>query len=131
MRSVSGVGRVAAVGAIVAAVALLAVVLFGGSDAYRVTATFENAGQLVKGNPVQTGGVAIGSVKRLRITPHGQAEVEFEVKDDHAPLNVGTQAVIRQFSQSGISNRYVDLQMPEGGGGEIEDGGRINIDKTD
>ena len=57
--------------------------------------------------------------------------MELEVKDDHAPLNVGTQAVIRQFSQSGISNRYVDLQMPEGGGGEIEDGGRINIDKTD
>jgi hypothetical protein len=52
MRSVSGVGRVAALGAVIAAVALVAIVLFGrASDAYTVKATFANAGQLVKGNP--------------------------------------------------------------------------------
>ena len=60
----SGVGRVAALGAIIAAVALLAIVLFGGfSNDYTVTARFLNAGQLVKGNPVQTGGAPIGSVQ--------------------------------------------------------------------
>ena len=130
MRSVSGVGRVAAIGAIIAAIALVAIIFFGGSDAYRVTATFENAGQLVKGNPVQTGGVPVGSVKDLKITPSGQADVTLEVKDDYAPLRVGTRAVIRQFSLSGIANRYVDLQMPEGGAPRIADGGRIGIDRT-
>jgi hypothetical protein len=58
MRSVSGVGRVAAIGAVIVTIALVAIILFGGSSAYTVKAVFANAGQLVKGNPVQTGGVA-------------------------------------------------------------------------
>ena len=53
MRSFSGIGRVAAMGAVVAAIALVALVLLGGGGAdYSVTARFLNAGQLVKGNPV-------------------------------------------------------------------------------
>jgi phospholipid/cholesterol/gamma-HCH transport system substrate-binding protein len=130
MRSVSGVGRVAALGAVIAAVALVAILLFGGgSDSYTVKATFANGGQLVKGNPVQTGGVPIGSVQEISITDDGQAEVEMKIDDDHAPLHVGTRATIRQFSQSGIANRYVDLQMPAHSD-LIPDGGRIGADKT-
>src|SRR3954454_11302762 len=91
MRSVSGVGRIAALGAIIAAVVLLAIVLFGGfSSDYTVTARFLNAGQLVKGNPVQTGGAPIGSVKEIKITPDGQAEVKLKVDGDRAPLRQGT-----------------------------------------
>jgi phospholipid/cholesterol/gamma-HCH transport system substrate-binding protein len=131
MRSVSGVGRVAAVGAVVAAIALVAIILFGGSSAYSVKARFINAGQLVKGNPVQTGGVAIGSVDKIKITDDGQAEVTLKIKDAHTPLREGTQATIRQFSLSGLANRYVDLRLPEGdGGAEIEDGGLIGVDRT-
>jgi phospholipid/cholesterol/gamma-HCH transport system substrate-binding protein len=131
MRSVSGVGRVAAIGAVIVAIALVAIILFGGSSAYTVKATFINAGQLVKGNPVQTGGVAIGSVDKIKITDDGQAEVSLKIKDAHTPLREGTQATIRQFSLSGIANRYVDLRLPEGdGGAEIEDGGRIGTDRT-
>ena len=116
MRSVSGVGRVAAVGAVIAAVALLAIVLFGDGDGggYTVKAKFINAGQLVTGNPVQTGGSPIGSVKGIKITDDGQAEIEFKVEDDYAPLRRGTRAAIRQFSQSGIANRYIDLHFPGG-----------------
>jgi phospholipid/cholesterol/gamma-HCH transport system substrate-binding protein len=129
--SVSGVGRVAAVAAVVAGVALVAIVLFGaGGGGYQVTAKFINAGQIVKGNPVQTGGAAIGSVKSIRITADGQAEIKFSVKKKYAPLRQGTRATIRQFSQSGIANRYVDLQLPGQGGGPIPDGGRIGTDKT-
>src|SRR3954454_12642206 len=113
MRSVSGVGRVAALGAVIAAVALVAIILFGGGgSSYNVTATFANAGQLVKGNPVQTGGVPIGSESDISITSDGQAEIKMKIDDDKKPLHVGTRATIRQFSQSGIANRYVDLQMP-------------------
>ena len=121
MRSVSGVGRVAALGAVIAAVALVAIVLFGsGGDSYKVKATFANGGQLVKGNPVQVGGVPVGSVQdSIKITEDGQAEVEMTIKDDHQPLHVGTQATIRQFSLSGIANRYIDLKLPaERGGGD-------------
>jgi phospholipid/cholesterol/gamma-HCH transport system substrate-binding protein len=97
MRSVSGVGRVAAIGAVIAAVALVAIVLFGGaSDPYNLKARFLNAGQLVKGNPVQTGGVPIGSVTNIEITDQGQAEIEFEIQEDYAPLRRGARATIRQ-----------------------------------
>src|SRR5215213_11803929 len=105
MRSVSGIGRVAAIAAVLAAAVLVAVVLFGGGgSSYKVKADFLNAGQLVKGNPVQSGGVPIGSVKGIDITDDGHAVIEFSVDDDHSPLPVGTHATIRQFSQSGIAN---------------------------
>ncbi|HEX2233634.1 MAG TPA: MlaD family protein [Thermoleophilaceae bacterium] len=115
----------------IVAIALVAIILFGGSSAYTVKATFINAGQLVKGNPVQSGGVAIGTVDQIKITPDGQAEITLKIKDEHTPLRVGTHATIRQFSLSGIANRYVDLRLPEGDGGEeIADGGRIGTDRT-
>jgi phospholipid/cholesterol/gamma-HCH transport system substrate-binding protein len=112
-------------------VALVAIVLFGsGGDSYKVRATFANAGQLVKGNPVQVGGVPVGSVDSIKISDDGQAEVEMSIKDDHKPLRVGTQATIRQFSQSGIANRYIDLKLPPDGSEEIDDGGEIGSDQT-
>jgi len=134
MRSVSGVGRAAAMAAVIAAVVLVAVFLFGGGGSgYSVTADFLNAGQLVNGNPVQTGGTPIGSVKDIDITDEGQAVIEFSVEDDHVPLPEGTHATIRQFSQSGIANRYIDLTFPpeaQSQGRTIDDGGHIGADNT-
>ncbi|HZI91960.1 MAG TPA: MlaD family protein [Thermoleophilaceae bacterium] len=128
----SGIGRVAGIGAVIAAVVLVAFVLFGGGSGggYTVTAKFINAGQLVKGNPVQAGGTAIGTVQDLKITPDGQAAIKLKIKDSYAPLREGTRAAIRQFSLSGIANRYVDLTLPPNGAAEIKDGGRIDIART-
>jgi phospholipid/cholesterol/gamma-HCH transport system substrate-binding protein len=128
----SAIGRVAAVGAVIAAVVLVGLILFGGgvSGGYRVKARFLNAGQLVKGNPVQVGGVPVGSVKGIRITDDGEAEVDLEIDGDHAPLRRGTRAEIRQFSQSGLANRYIDLSLPPDSNDEIPDGGVIETDKT-
>ena len=114
MRSLSAIGRVAAVGALIAAMVLVALILFGGGGGggYKVKARFLNAGQLVKGNPVQVGGVPVGSVKGIKITDDGHAEIELSIDGDHAPLRRGTRAEIRQFSQSGLANRYVDLKLP-------------------
>src|SRR5919205_3415445 len=128
MRSVSGLGRVAAIAAVIATIVLIAIVLFGGiSSPYIVKARFLNAGQLVKGNPVQVGGVPIGSVTGIRITNDGLAEITLEIKDkDYVPLRQGTRATIRQFSQSGIANRYVDLTFPPASAREIPDGGMID-----
>jgi phospholipid/cholesterol/gamma-HCH transport system substrate-binding protein len=113
--------------ALIAAIALVAIVLFGGgSGGYTVRAGFINAGQLVKGNPVQTGGVPIGSVTGIKITDDGQAEITMKIEDAKAPLRAGTRARIRQFSQSGIANRYVDLTFPPNSAREtIPDGGAI------
>src|SRR3954466_5877134 len=133
MRSVSGVGRFAAIGAVIAAIVLVGIVLFGGSSAYTVNAHFLNAGQLVRGNPVQSGGVPIGSVGSIKITQNGQAVVQLKIKDKFTPLPKGTLATIRQFSLSGLANRYVDLQYPNGsqkGRGNVADGGNLSVQET-
>jgi len=132
LRSLSAIGRVAAVGAVIAAIVLVGLILFGGGGVggYKVNARFINAGQLVKGNPVQVGGVPVGSVKGIKITDNGEAEVEMSIDGDHAPLRRGTRAEIRQFSQSGLANRYIDLSLPPNSDDTIPDGGVIETDKT-
>src|SRR5215210_1935928 len=110
MRTVSGVGRVAAVAGIVAAAVLVGLLIFGGGGGgYTVKAEFENANQLVKGNLVQLDGVAVGTVKGMEITPNGRAVIEMKIDEAHAPLHRGVHATVRQASQSGIANRYIDL----------------------
>ena len=126
----SGLGRVAALAAVIAAATLVALILFGGGGGYEVTAKFVNAGQIVKGNPVQTGGTPIGSVKDIAITDDGQAEIKLSIDEKYAPLREGTRAAIKQTSLSGIANRYVDLSFPPNGRETIGDGGRIGSDKT-
>jgi phospholipid/cholesterol/gamma-HCH transport system substrate-binding protein len=127
-------GRLAAVGAVVVAIVVVAVLLFtGAKDEYVVKARFINASQLVKGNLVQAGGTRAGSVKKIALTPDGQAEVTMVIDKAYTPLRQGTTASIRQASQSGIANRYVDLTMPAGDQASsepIDDGGTIDITKT-
>jgi phospholipid/cholesterol/gamma-HCH transport system substrate-binding protein len=132
MRTVSGIGRIAAIAAVVAAVVLVGFIIFGGGGGYTVKAYFENANQLVKGNQVELDGTPIGSVKGLDITPNGQAVITLGIEGKYAPLPEGVHATIRQASQSGIANRYVDLQMPGANGDKqkIPDGGEISADKT-
>src|SRR6476620_2687714 len=132
MRTVSGIGRIAAVAAVVAAAVLVGVLLFGGGGGYTVKAYFINGNQLVKGNQVELNGTPIGSVKALDITPNGQAAVTLKIHSEYAPLKQGTKATIRQASQSGIANRFVDLQMPaaNSGASAIQDGGEISADNT-
>jgi phospholipid/cholesterol/gamma-HCH transport system substrate-binding protein len=132
MRTVSGVGRVAAVAAVVAAAVLVGFLIFGGGGGYTVKAYFINGNQLVKGNQVELDGTPIGSVKDLGITPNGQAVVTLGINSEYAPLHNGVKATIRQASQSGIANRFVDLQVPGANqaGPAIADGGEISADNT-
>jgi phospholipid/cholesterol/gamma-HCH transport system substrate-binding protein len=124
-------GRVVAIGAVILAIVVAAVLLFLGDSGYKVTAEFVNAGQLVNGSPVRVAGNTVGSVENIDVSPDGRAEVEFTVEGDYAPLRRGTRAVIKQTSLSGIANRYVDLMLGPDGGEEIDDGGRIGADHTD
>jgi phospholipid/cholesterol/gamma-HCH transport system substrate-binding protein len=125
-----GLARVAAILAIVAAIVLVAVLMFGGSDAYTVKVDFQNAGQLVKGNQVQVGGTPVGSIRDIKLDEHALAQIEIEVDDDHAPLHKGTQATIRATSLSGIANRYISLQPGPDNAAEVADGGTIGADEA-
>ncbi len=131
MGSASATGRIAAVITLIAAVVVVLMLLSGG-DEYEVTAEFESAGQLVKGNEVVVGGVAAGSVKSIELGPEGQALVTFTVSEDYAPLARGTVATIRSPSLSQIAGRQVQLTLPPDsqGGAEIENGGQLSQEET-
>jgi phospholipid/cholesterol/gamma-HCH transport system substrate-binding protein len=123
--------RLAALAGIIGAVVLVALLMFGGGGGYQVTATFENAGQLVKGNEVRIGGRAVGKIESIELDDGSQAVVKMSVDDDAVtPLHEGTTATIRSTSLSGIANRYVSLQPGRNDAGDIADGGRIGADNT-
>ena len=126
------IGRIAALVALAIAVIAVVVLLTSGGSDYEITAEFENAGQLVKGNEVVVGGVNAGSVKEIELGPQGQAEVTFSVDSDYAPLERGTTATIRSPSLSQIAGRQIQLTLPASntGGSEIPDGGTLDESET-
>jgi phospholipid/cholesterol/gamma-HCH transport system substrate-binding protein len=128
----SSVGRIAAIVALGAAVLVVAVLLLGGGGGYSVTAQFENASQLVKGNQVQVAGLPAGSVDDISLGPDGTALVKMSIDDDYAPLREGTTATVRSVSLSGVANRYVALELPgeKERGAEIPDGGELPLSVT-
>jgi phospholipid/cholesterol/gamma-HCH transport system substrate-binding protein len=108
--------RVLATAALVVALAVVAVLLLGNrGGSYTVHARFQNASQLVNGNLVQVAGVPVGKIQSIDLTPDGQADVRMKITDaGYRPLRRGTKAIVRQASLSGVANRYVDLQLPDG-----------------
>ncbi len=122
--------RILATAALIAAVALIALAMFGGGDGYRVKATFDNAGQLVPGNEVRVGGQPIGKIADIELDDAANAIVTMEVGDAVAPLHEGTTATIRATSLSGIANRYISLKPGPNSENRIDDGGRIGTDET-
>jgi phospholipid/cholesterol/gamma-HCH transport system substrate-binding protein len=122
-------GRVAALAALIAACVLVGFAMLGGHR-YTLTATFENGGQLVKGDQVEIGGRPVGSVTKLELNSNGEAEVKLALKSGEGPLHSGTRATIRTPSLSGIANRYVALAPGPNSNPKLDDGGRIEGDKT-
>jgi phospholipid/cholesterol/gamma-HCH transport system substrate-binding protein len=114
-----------AIGAVVAAVVVVAFTLLGGGSPYTVHARFINASQLVKGNLVQIAGHPVGQVADIDLTRDGRADVTLEIDDDTAPLRAGTTVTVRQASLSGVANRYLDLRVAPAGAPEIPSGGVI------
>ena len=126
------VGRAAALVAVATAVIAVVVVLSKGDADYEITAQFENASQLVKGNQVVVGGTAVGSVKEIELGPHGSAMVTFSVDSDYAPLARGTTATVRSPSLSQIAGRQIELTIPPDSeaGERIPDGGTLTTAET-
>lgn len=125
----SPLARLIAAGAILlAALVVAAVLLSAGSDpAYEMR--FQTAGQLVKGDEVQVGGRAVGSITDIRLTDDNQAQVSIEMRE-FAPLHEGTTGVIRLTSLSGIANRYIELTLGPSSAPELQDGATIPTART-
>ena len=126
------VNRVLAIGAILGASVLLAVLMFGGGEGeYQLRAQFVNAGQVVKGGIVTIAGKQVGTVAGMELTPDGLAELDLRIDDDWAPLPAGTHAQIRQFGLSGPASRYIELQLPDGATrAHLADGAVLTPDET-
>src|SRR4051794_40106959 len=102
--------RIAGVGALIVAVAVVAGVLLNGAGDYHVHLRLVNASQLVPGNQVKVAGRAVGSVDTIRLAGPNQAELDLTIDDgDFDPLHEGTQATVRSTSLSGVANRYIAL----------------------
>ncbi|MBX5468965.1 MAG: MCE family protein [Thermoleophilaceae bacterium] len=115
---------------VLAAAVIVALLMFGSSGGTTLTAYFENAGQLVKGNQVKVGGRTIGSVTDVGLSRNGQAIVKMKIDGGFGRLHQGTTAVIRAPSLSGIANRYVSLQPGPNNAPELPDGAVLTSDKT-
>ena len=81
----NGVARFVALAALIAAAVLVAVLMLGSGGGYKVTAVFDDAGQLVVGNQVRVGGRAVGSIDEIILTgepivvvPTGDATISLE-----------------------------------------------------
>ena len=118
--------------AVVFAVALLVWLLFlRDSSSYEVNLMVDNASQLVEGNQVKVGGIAVGSVDSIELADNGQARLRISIDDDSiAPLHRGSRAAIRSVSLSGVANRYVALTPGPVNAGTIPDGGSIPAEDT-
>ncbi len=98
--------RAVTLGALLCAIVLVAVLIFGGSSGHQYKLEFQTAGQIVPGNLVMVGGHPVGSVKSVGLTPDNQAEVVISVDDE---LHEDTSAIIRHSSLSSVANHYISL----------------------
>jgi phospholipid/cholesterol/gamma-HCH transport system substrate-binding protein len=125
------VARVAGFGALLLAVILAAwLLIFRSPGGHEYTILFQNAGQLVKDDDVQVGGMRIGSVRDIRLTRNNEAAIDVKVQEPYAPLRVGTKAVIRLTSLSGVANRYIALTPGPNNAPKLHDGATLDESST-
>jgi phospholipid/cholesterol/gamma-HCH transport system substrate-binding protein len=119
------VGRVAAVGALIIAVAAVALILLSTGSSYTLRADFQDAGGLVSGDQVLIGPANVGTVQSIELTPNGEARVTMGLSSSAAPVPEGTIARVYENSLSGIANKYVVLEPGPQKAPSIPNGGLI------
>jgi phospholipid/cholesterol/gamma-HCH transport system substrate-binding protein len=122
------IARVAALGSLAAAIALIVLVLFSNGSDYTLRAEFQDGSGLVVGDQVFIGPATVGSIKSIGLTSNGLAEVKLGLDSSAAPMRQGTVARVYQNSLSGIASKYVVLEP--GNGPDIPSGGVIGEDHT-
>jgi phospholipid/cholesterol/gamma-HCH transport system substrate-binding protein len=102
-------GRWLALGALAAVLVAVALIVLGGKGGADYTLVFDEAGQLVKGDQVQVGGVPVGTITDIVLTRDFRARVTIHVESSLAPLHEGTTSQVRVPSLSSVANRFIAL----------------------
>jgi len=102
-------GRLLAGGALAVVVLIVVYLVLSGGSGAEYHLEMNEAGQLVKGDQVQVGGVPVGSVTGIALTPDFKARITIHVDSSLTPLHEGTISEIRVPSLTGVANRYVAL----------------------
>ncbi len=122
--------RILAVGGIAAVVAIVLVLVLAGGGGVTYQLIFPEAGQLVRGDQVQVGGVPVGSIKDITLLPNFNVRITINVESSLAPLHEGTTAEIRVPSLSSVANRYIALSPGPNNRPELPSGSTLPITAT-
>jgi phospholipid/cholesterol/gamma-HCH transport system substrate-binding protein len=128
--STPGVGRLLALGALGAVVLIVAYLVFAGGGGADYQLTFHEAGQLVRGDQVQVGGVPVGSVTNIALTHDFKARVTIHVESSLTPLHEGTVAQVRVPSLSSVANRYIALTLGPNNNPALPAGSTLPVSAT-
>jgi phospholipid/cholesterol/gamma-HCH transport system substrate-binding protein len=126
----TSVARPLALGALGLVVLVVAFLIFGSGGGANYHLIFGEAGQLVKGDQVQVGGVPVGSVTNLELTPDYKAKVTIHVDSSLTPLHEGTVAQVRVPSLSSVANRYIQLTPGANNKPSLSDGATLPASAT-
>ena len=125
------IARVAAIGSLIVAIVAVGVLMFGSGGGTEYTIHLQSANQLVKGNEVKVGGLAIGEVTDIQLSEDNQADIKVNITDeDFAPLHQGTEATVRVTSLPSVANRYIELAPGPNNAPKIKEGGVLQTDDT-
>ena len=124
------IARAAAVGSLIVAIVAVGVLMFGGGGGTEYTVHLQSANQLVKGNEVKVGGLAVGEITDIKLAEDNQADIKVTIEDDFAPLHTGTEATVRVSSLPSVANRYISLHPGPNNAPEIPKGGILETDET-
>ena len=108
----------------------LLVVVFGevrfrSNDGYK--AVFTDSSGLKTGDFVRIAGVEVGKVESVEVYNNTLSRVTFDV-DAATPLTTQTRAQVRYANL--IGDRYLELADPGDGGGRLNTGGTIPVERT-
>ena len=120
--------RPLAFGALALAALIVLVIVLGGGGGSTYKLEFAEADQLVRGDQVQVGGVPVGSITNIDLTPDFKALVTIHVNG--FKLHEGTIAEVRTPSLSSVANRYISLDLGPNNRPEIPPGSRLPASVT-
>jgi phospholipid/cholesterol/gamma-HCH transport system substrate-binding protein len=126
----AGTVRAAAAGALLLVAAIVLLLALGGSGGATYHLIFANAGQLVRGDQVQVGGVPVGQVKEIQLLPDYRVRITIHVDSSLVPLHQGTTAEVRVPSLSSVANRYIALSPGPNNAAKLRAGATLPTSAT-